>query len=626
MLYSFSVYYSFWFGFQNSAAVLSIVSLLHDAKVHTEKYPSHAIDSGSAERNTIYLMTRILNSMTSSCEYSATQAVGTGLGLQAQFTMHKRCYLYADQAMEYVYDKLQRLNQPNSDDIPDDPSVASSFSSGVYSENDSDVASSESEVPTPRATCADDPKNLAQPVELSQDEEFGPAKNADGLQLSDTDSDVDATTHQRINTLLRRGTIRHGSVPVTRNTAGQLCVVTQAEDYMYRPVEFVSFSLYELVCMTYRREISRKTKEKSSSESSNSDHSTSDSSDSSSEKTKQRRGRRTTFLFHFQSPHPLRETHALALLKRFSVAQIIRKVPAAPGPRPDPLTDAWKARARIFAQFAIVVFKPWEGPHGLPDSTTWKAFCDWQATLRQSKTIIDRTRAAFILNVSHNLKFSSSVSKILKRFRGSAATRWLEMPAHLRPRKWIFGDECQIEKDLKSKNTAHEAELAMKDLLHKVCSCSPSETKKMELLRNTIQSYSDAMNPSLHGVPNISLLFENDIPSLADRIDCFPVSDVERVHEHNLKQQAERMLADKINQKTARPKKRKNIPPAPSSQPQQPHIEWSPQQDAIIQAVSQFLNSFVDWKNGNAPRPNPLNMLVFGGPGATFAVIWVVFQ
>ncbi len=128
---------------------------------------------------------------------------------------------------------------------------------------------------------------------------------------------------------------------------------------MYRPLEFISFSLYELVCMTYRREITRKTKEKSSSESSNSDHSNSDSSDSSSEEKKQRRGRRTTFLFHFQSPHPLRETHALALLKRFSVAQIIQKVPAAPGPRPDPLTDAWKARARIFAQFAIVVFKPW---------------------------------------------------------------------------------------------------------------------------------------------------------------------------------------------------------------------------------------------------------------------------
>ena len=124
-----------------------------------------------------------------------------------------------------------------------------------------------------------------------------------------------------------------------RGTLQDNFVVTQAEDYMYRPIEFKSFSLYELVCMTYRREISRKTEEPSSSESSNSDHSTSDSSDSGSDEKKQRRGRQTTFLFHFQSPHPLKETHALALLQRFSVAQIIRKVPAAPGSRPDSLTD-----------------------------------------------------------------------------------------------------------------------------------------------------------------------------------------------------------------------------------------------------------------------------------------------
>jgi hypothetical protein len=71
--------------------------------------------------------------MSSSCEYSSTQAVGTALGLQAQFCMHKRCYLYADQAVEYVIEKQLRLNQPDSGDISDDPSVASSFSSGIYS-------------------------------------------------------------------------------------------------------------------------------------------------------------------------------------------------------------------------------------------------------------------------------------------------------------------------------------------------------------------------------------------------------------------------------------------------------------------------------------------------------------
>ena len=300
--------YSFWFCFQNSAAVLSIVSLLHDAKVHTEKYPSHAVDSGSAERNTIHLMTRILNSMSSSCEYSATQAVGTALGLQAQFCMHKRAYLYADQAIDFVIERQLQLYQPNSDDIPDDPSVASSFSSGVYSDHDSLFASSDSDEPEDpktsaqpvqcvssiehpktsakpvvlsqdlRASSMKDPKTSAQPVVLSQDEEFGPSTDADGLQLSDTDSDVDVSTHQRIDSLLRRGTIRHGSVAVTRNTTGQLCVVTQAEDYMYRPEEFKSFSLYEMVCMTYRREISRKTKEPSTSDSdsSNSSNSSSD--------------------------------------------------------------------------------------------------------------------------------------------------------------------------------------------------------------------------------------------------------------------------------------------------------------------------------------------------------------
>ena len=460
---------------QNSAAVLSIVSLLYDAKKHVERFPSQAIDSGTAERTTIHFMTRILNSMSSSCEYSAPQAVGTALGLQAQFCMHNRCYLYADQAIEYVIDKLLQLNNPDSNDTPDDQSLASSFSSGLYSDDDSEVSSSDSDIQSRRTRSTEVPKNSAQPVVLSQDEEFGPSTLTDELQLSDTDSDVDVSTHQRIDSLLRRGTIRHGSVAVTRSTTGQLCVVTQAEDYMYRPEEFKSFSLYEMVCMTYRREISRKSKEPSSSDS---DHDTNDSSNSSSEEKEQRRGRQTTCLFRFRSPHRLKDTHALALLKRYSVAQIIRKVPAAPGPRPDPLTDAWRTQARVFAQFAIVVFKPWEGPHGLPDSLTWKTFCDWQVTLRHSKTIIDRTRAAFILNIHHNLKFSSAVSKILKRFRGSAATRWLEMEAHLRPKKWIFGDECVIEKDLKSKNSMHEAELAMKDLLHKVCSCSPAETKK----------------------------------------------------------------------------------------------------------------------------------------------------
>ena len=74
----------------NSAAVLSIVSLLHDAKVHCEKYQSHAVDAGTDERSTIQLLTRMLNNLSASSEYSGTQACATALGLPANFCMHNK--------------------------------------------------------------------------------------------------------------------------------------------------------------------------------------------------------------------------------------------------------------------------------------------------------------------------------------------------------------------------------------------------------------------------------------------------------------------------------------------------------------------------------------------------------
>ena len=130
------------------------------------------------------------------------------------------------------------------------------------------------------------------------------------------------------------------------------------------------------------------------------------------------------------------------------------------------MTDPWKSRARAFAQFALIVFKPWQGSDGLPESTTWRTFCNWMHELNQSQTIVARTRAAFVLNAAHNLRSSSAVSKILKRFRGSAATRWLEMDPQHRPNKWRYGDEQVKEPDIKTKNTHQEAELAMRELLH----------------------------------------------------------------------------------------------------------------------------------------------------------------
>ena len=54
--------------------------------------------------------------------------------------------------------------------------------------------------------------------------------------------------------LLKRSAVHHGSIPVVKNINGQLCVVSQAEDYRYRGHDLLEYSLYEFVSATERRE------------------------------------------------------------------------------------------------------------------------------------------------------------------------------------------------------------------------------------------------------------------------------------------------------------------------------------------------------------------------------------
>ena len=598
--------------------------LLHDAKKHCDQNQSKAVDSGTVQRDTIHLLTRMLNKMSGACEYSGCQAVATALGLPANFTMHKRVFLFADQAIDYVRNCMLCINnqQPNSD--LDNDSETSSFSSGVYSDNDDGSDSSASEPITfirHRQPC------VAQPIlpPLSEDEEFGGRHqpSLDDQDVSDTDSDVEQDTHQRVESLLRRSTAEHGSIPVMRNASGSLCIVTQAEDYHCRSTELGPFSLYEMVCTMYRRDIKKHNDEKeSAAQNVSSTDSDSQEDDNAAEKgnaesSQSRSGRQPAKLFFFQSDHQLAQSHALVIQRKHCVAQFIKKVPPYPGNKPDILTDAWKERARKFAEFILIVYKPWNGPHGLPSSTTWRAFCDWMHELKESQTIISRTRLAFVVNASHNLKYSSKVSKILKRFRASKATRWLEMARGLRPKAWLYGDETQGEKDLPSKNSSREAELAIQELLHKVCNASPSESKKRELFDSTIKNYSQAIGAKLQGSHSVKSLFINDeIPSLSDRINCFQTVLINQVHDHNITKQAERIAQEKIKRsKLSTKKSKKNV--QPSSHPPKPinDLAWSPQQQAIISAVSDFLDKFVDWKNGCSSPPKSLSMLIFGGPG-----------
>ena len=529
------------------------------------------------------------------------------LGLPANFTFHRRAFLFSDNAIQYVQDQF--LDQTSESES--DSSSLDSFSSGIYSSLSSDSSEPEA-FSVPKI-----PRLSKLPPVLSEQEEFGSEKSSEYVDnidnVSDTDSDIDHPTQQRVETLLRRNTTNYGSIPLVRNSMGKLLIVPQIQDYHFRNEKLYHFSLYEFVCISFRREITSK---KNKAQETSSSHSSSDQHNESGAKTsRSRRGRKPSILFNFQPEHPLHDSHALALHRKHFIAQFIQKIPPYPGKRPEPLTDTWKSRARKFAEFALVVFRPWQGPNGLPESTTWKSFCEWMQTLRSCDSILSRTRAAFVVNAAHNLKFISSVSKILKRFRGSNATRWLDMPAHKRPTAWMFGDEATVEKDLPSKNSEREAALAMQELLQKICFDSSSESKKAELMRSTLQSYRSAIQISLQCFSGISLLLGESPPLLINRIDCFPVDHIRMVQEQNILKLTDQALMRQLKRKKQKLNNSTNPPCSPLPDTQSQDISWSPQQAKIISAVTDFLERFTAWKSGHSPPPPSLSLLIFGGPG-----------
>jgi hypothetical protein len=94
------------------------------------------------------------------------------------------------------------------------------------------------------------------------------------------------------------------------------------------------------------------------------------------------------------------------------------------------------------------------------------------------------------------------------------------------------------------------------------------------------------------------------------------VDAVEKVRDHNLRKQQDRILQAKLksHKQPGKTKQKSSKRPA-SPPPSQDSVLWSPQQQAIVNAVSTFLHAFFDWKNGHAPPPKSLSILIFGGPG-----------
>ena len=413
-----------------------------------------------------------------------------------------------------------------------------------------------------------------------------------------------------------------GSIPVEFDAEGNLKIVPQVLDYHYRPEEFLSFSLFEFVLTTQRVPINSNSADTQSSSDSNESVSSSDQ-----EETPRKRGRKPNKQFRFQQQHPLSKSHVVTIMPKHCIPHFIARVPNYPGDRPNPTTKTWEAQAQEFAAFALVVYKPWSGPDGLPGPITWNAFCDYVDALSASQTLIDRTRLAYITIAAHGLKFSHAASKVLKWFRASNATRWLDMQPQHRPKAWMFGDETEAEKNLPHKGTQQQAELAMNELLYKTVFASPHEKHKESLIEHVLSVVNETFNiecedPQEGASFNSGGALPGSFPNITERLNCFSVDQVTVVNDHNRLSDSERLQEAEQKAKSSRQRKtgikqgraaQRREPPSPSEP-----VQWSPQQKKIIDRVSRYIDSVVRWRDtGCKPseRPQGVTLLIFGAPG-----------
>jgi hypothetical protein len=126
----------------------------------------------------------------------------------------------------------------------------------------------------------------------------------------------------------------------------------------------------------------------------------------------------------FQTEHSLQGMAQQACLKLHAVAIIVPKTSTYPGPRPATLTPAWKQMARNFAAHMLTVYRPWGSEHNLPQSVTWKGYCDWVEQLKASDSVMCRTQPAFVTLASNNLHFNLMASRLMRHHRAKRATIW----------------------------------------------------------------------------------------------------------------------------------------------------------------------------------------------------------
>jgi len=614
---------------KNPVEIASLLSILHDAARHVDRNPSTAEDTGTEDRTTRHYVQRILNQLCGKQEYSGNQVVAALIGLPAEFQMHKCSHIFADAAVRYVAETNHPVPLASSSDSepPSDSEPADSMSDTDASDSEQEGGEAATSVPLRREI----PLLDLLPNDMTEDEEFGAVPDADSDSVSDSsealgsDSDSGSESSQAeaaarehepndaFLDLLESNQTHTGSVQIVsfeENGTPRTCL--QFHDYHFRPTECQLHSLFEYA-QTMR--LVEKGKAKACV----------------AGKNLKNAGRKATGRFDFRAGHPLRTTHETQIMLQHTVPNIVSRTPRHPGPRPPTLTAAWKSAARIFAYHILLIYKPWEGPQGIPPAgaLTWKAMHTWLDQLRAAPAddIVSRTRLQFVTIAAHGLRICQAPARLTTKYRYRNATRLDEMNEADRPE--ACRRQHQDDATAKANHTAEEGQLSIKRLLEKASAAFDDQSAKMQA--STVDFLASAFPISAGNAAQTSQLTANSSKQQClDHVaaDIFAAPAVRRVHASMTAKPVEPQEGGASDpppgkNKAPPPRNRKAPSKIASGLPrpaQPPSFQWSSQQLQIITIFENYCKAVAAWKalpsRCTDDLPAPPHMLIQGGPGS----------
>jgi hypothetical protein len=419
---------------KDSTPLATSLSVVHAAMKDIEAYPSVADDSGQPQRTGQHLLQRILNKLSGASEVSAEQAAAELIGCPAHQSTHSFEYLFVRAAVAY-YKQLHLTATGGDAERPWQGGGDDTDGSSDSSSRDGDVGG----------------------------EDLGAAGRRGGsrrIAYSRLDGGDDREADLG----------DFGGAPVYL-VNGVPTPVPQHTNYALRGPALAVLTLYEYVGI-----ISIVPKRVCSGDDQLDDDGTdSDAGGHSGDEDGPRRhGRHFSTTFEFDSRHPLRETHVQRIRSKQVVPLITGRPPRYPGPRCARAGASWQRSAARWACFIQCLFRPWDAdsfqrggdlegvaPHDFAAVGIYIAELEGAPPVEsgtpQPPSHLGRYRAATITNVSRNLSINNDNKKLLTRYRMRAAAVWggatdfagtFEAGLAARRRLGATGDDVNDDSDL----------------------------------------------------------------------------------------------------------------------------------------------------------------------------------